>query len=147
MSVFPNQCVHRTLFQHHWASCTKAAQRQMGNFLRGKKGRRGGGGGRKIWSGSRKSGRMCVFPCSFKERQSERYWDAEIFTDCEREREKKKNKRRAEKIQERTRQRGFALSPSLSLSLSFFPRLFLSVFSYFAFVNTLWRAYLFIVSW
>lgn len=69
------QCVFAKPYMHERASqsvcasatvstplglSTKPAQRQMGNFLRGK------GGRKKIWSGS-KSSRMCVFPSSFKE--------------------------------------------------------------------------------
>ena len=90
VSVYMDACMFVKPYMHECASqsvcasatvstplglSTKPAQRQMGNFLRGK-----GGGG--IWSSS-KSSRM--FPSSFKEWQSERYSVAEIFTDCEKE--------------------------------------------------------------
>lgn len=93
VSVYMDVCVFVKLNMHECASqsvcasatvstplglSTKPAQRQMGNFLRGK--------GKKIWSGSKKQQDVCLSLLFLK---TDRYRDVEIFTDCERE-----NKRR-----------------------------------------------------
>lgn len=74
-------CMHECASQSVCASATvstplglstEPAQRQMGNFLRGK--------GKKSGAAA-KSSRMCVFPSSLKEWQSERYRVVGIFTD------------------------------------------------------------------
>lgn len=123
MSVFPNQCVHRTLFQHHWASCTKAAQRQMGNFLRGKKGRRGGGE-KNLERQQKKRQDVCL--CLLFQRATE--WKilrrGDIYRLWEREREKKKQ----ETGWENTGKNETKGIRSLSLSLSF-SEFFSSTFS------------------
>lgn len=88
VSVYMDVCVFVKLYMHECASqsvcasatvstplglSTKPAQRQMGNFLRGK--------GKKSGAAAKAAG--CVsFPPLLK---SDRYRDVEIFTDCERE--------------------------------------------------------------
>lgn len=88
VSVYMDACVFVKLYMHECASqsvcasatvstplglSTKPAQRQMGNFLRGK--------GKKSGAAAKAAG--CVsFPPLLK---SDRYRDVEIFTDCERE--------------------------------------------------------------
>lgn len=62
MSAPPNQRAHRPLFQHHWGLHAKPAQRQMGNFLRGKGGLKKK---KKNILERSKSSRMCVFPLLF----------------------------------------------------------------------------------
>lgn len=64
MSVLPDQCVHRTLFQHRRASPLSQHKGRWETSWE----ERGG----EIWSDG-KSSRMHVFPSSFKEWQSERY--------------------------------------------------------------------------
>lgn len=79
-ACFSNQCVHRPLFQHHWASPLSQHKGRWETSWEEKAG--GEVRGEKNLERQAKSGRMCVSPSSFKEWQSERYRVVETFSDC-----------------------------------------------------------------